>query len=318
MDYHLMYNDIIKKVNALFKEDSNLRKKIYQRINFSPLQIAEQKDMHENLVRETSRKFHVTIRFFRDFIERTYMSRMVPFHSYTGLIEAHDLIERFMGTELAPITLEAILAIAIPWEKIMIRNLFRMFIYDQVDRPDVELQKLVILINGLEEAKRFRESKGSWSSDIESFSKFYEEEFMVDELSDMDETESILEAIRDEENYKWYLNSVVFPVMLQKYENHIFDFEDKKANSWKEVWERLKALPKIDGMDKPKHRLENPDTLRYIIKDVLMQYHLGSLHLYHPMWIFGSRHYWMVLHDYLHDFQLEFEKYQMQRMLEEV
>ena len=115
----------------------------------------------------------------------------------------------------------------------MIRNLFRMFIYDQVDRPDVELQKLVILINGLEEAKRFRESKGSWSSDIESFSKFYEEEFMVDELSDMDETESILEAIRDEENYKWYLNSVVFPVMLQKYENHIFDFEDKKLTAGK-------------------------------------------------------------------------------------
>ena len=58
--------------------------------------------------------------------------------------------------------------------------------------------------------------------------------------------------------------------------------------------------------------------MRFIIKDALMQYHTGSLHLYHPMWIFGSRNYWMVLHDYLIDFQLDFECYQMQRILEEV
>ena len=318
MDYHFMYNNLMKKVNALFREDSALRKRIYQRIDYSPLQISEQMDMNEDIVRETGKKFHIAIRFFRDFIERTYVSRVVPLHSYAGLIEAHDLLERFIGTELAPIMLEAILAIAIPWENIMIRNFFRMFIYDEIDRPDVELQKLVILICGLEEAKRFRESKGSWSSDIQSFSKFYEDEFMTTELSDMDETESILNAIRNEENYKWYLDAVVFPIMLQKYENHIFDFADKNANSWKEIWERINNLPKIDGTDKSKHRLENPDTLRFIIKDALMQYHTGSLHLYHPMWIFGSRHYWMVLHDYLHDFQLEFEKYQMECMMEEV
>lgn len=318
MDYHMMYNDLMKKVNALFGEESNLRKKIYQKISYSPLQISEQKDMNEDLVRETSKKFHIAIRFFRDFIERTYVSRMVPLHSYTGLIEVHDLLERFMGTELAPLMLESILAIAIPWENIMIRNLFRMFIYDETDRPDVELQKLVILICGLEEAKRFRESKGSWSSDIMSFSKFYEDEFMTTELSDMDETESILCAIRDEENYKWYLNSVVFPIASQKYENHVFDFEDKHPNSWREVWERLNNLPRIDGVERPRYMLENQDTLRFIIKDALMQYHTGSLHLYHPMWLFGSKHYWMVLHDYLHDFQQEFELYQMKAMMEEV
>ena len=141
MDYHMMYNDLMKKVNALFGEESNLRKKIYQKIIYSPLQISEQKDMNEDLVRETSKKFHIAIRFFRDFIERTYVSRMVPLHSYTGLIEVHDLLERFMGTELAPLMLESILAIAIPWENIMIRNLFRMFIYDETDRPDVHLQR---------------------------------------------------------------------------------------------------------------------------------------------------------------------------------
>lgn len=318
MDYHFMYNDLMKKVNALFRDDSILRKKIYQRINYSPLQSSEQMDMREGIVRDTSKRFHIAIRFFRDFIERTYVSRMVALHSYAGLIEAHDLLERFMGAELAPIMMEAIMAIAIPLENIMIRNLFRMFIYDEIDRPDVELQKLVILICGLEEAKRFRESKGSWSSDIQSFSKFYEDEFMTTELSDMDETESILNAIRDEENCKWYLNSVVFPIMLQKYENHVFDFTDKNANSWRDIWERLNSLPRIDGMDKPKHTLENADTLKFIIKDALMQYHTGCLHLYHPMWIFGSRNYWMVLYDYLHDFQLEFENIQMNKMMEEV
>lgn len=318
MDYHLMYNALIKKVNALFKEDSNIRKKIYQRINFSSLQISEQKDKREELVRETSAKFHVAVRFFRDFIERTYISRMVPFHSYTGLIEAQDLMERFMGNELAPISLEAILAIAIPWEKVMIRNLLKMFVYDDIDRPDVELQKLVILVCGLEEAKRYQESKGSWSSDIQSLSRFYDDEFMTIEMSDMEETEPLLETIRDEENYKWYLNSLVFPIMLQKYENHIFDFEDKKSDSWRDILERLNQLPKIDGLDKPKHMLENPETMRFIIKDALNHYHTGSLHLYHPMWIFGSRNYWMVLHDYLNDFQLDFECYQMCRMMEEV
>ena len=318
MDYHIMYNDLIKKVNSLFKENSNIRKKIYKRINYSPMQISEQKDWSEEIVREMSEKFHVTVRFFRDFIERIYISRMVPFHSYTGFIEAHDLLERFMGNELAPISLEAILAIAIPWEKILVRNLLRMFVYDDIDRPDVELQKLVILICGLEEAKRHQESKGGWSSDIQSLSKFYEDEFMTTEMSDMEETEALLEAIRGEENYKWYLNSLVFPIMLQKYENHIFDFEDKKSDSWRNIWERINQLPKIDGMDRPKHTLENSETMRFIIKDALMQYHTGSLHLYHPMWIFGSRNYWMVLHDYLIDFQLDFECYQMQRILEEV
>ena len=318
MDYHLMYNDLMEKVNALFKEGSNIRKKIYQRINYSTIQISDQKDKHEEIVRETRAKFHVSVRYLRDFIERTYISRMVPFHSYTGLIEAHDLLEGFMGNELAPISLEAILAIAIPWEKVMIRNLLRMVVYDEIDRPDIELQKLVILICGLEEAKRYQESKGGWSSDIQSLSKFYEEEFMAIEMSDMEEIETLLEAIRDEENYKWYLNSLVFPIMLQKYENHIFEFEDKKSDSWRDIWERINHIPKIDGMDKPKHALENPETMRFIIKDALMQYHTGSLHLYHPMWIFGSRNYWMVLHDYLNDFQLDFECYQMRRMMEEV
>ena len=87
MDHHLMNNDLMKKVNALFKEGSNIRKKIYQRINYSPILISEQKDKREEIVREASAKFHVAIRFFRDFIERTYISCVVPFHSYTGLIE---------------------------------------------------------------------------------------------------------------------------------------------------------------------------------------------------------------------------------------
>lgn len=45
MDYHIMYNDLIKKVNSLFKKNSNIRKKIYKRINYSPMQISEQKDI---------------------------------------------------------------------------------------------------------------------------------------------------------------------------------------------------------------------------------------------------------------------------------
>ncbi len=109
--------------------------------------------------------------------------------------------------------------------------------------------------------------------------------------SDLDETGSILETIRDDDNHMWYLNSVVFPIMLQKYENKVFDFEDKKPDSWKEIWERLNELPGLDGRPKPKYTLENPETLKFIIKNALMRYHVGSLHLYHPMWIFGRIHY---------------------------
>ena len=321
MDYHLKYNELMEKTNALFAEDSKILERIHTMIRFSPMQVVERKDEKEEIVRETEKKFSVVCRYFRDFIERNYVSRVKPFRSYTGILEAYDLIDRFMGDDLGAITMEAVITISLPGEKAPLRNLIRMLIHDNPADEKTELKRLVIFINALEEAKRYQEAKGDWSSDDQPLSVFYAGTFMDVEMSDMGKMDEMLTAIRDEGSFRWYLRSVIYPLILQKFDNCIFEMDDIRSGSWKRVWERLKNVPTFDSdetIGQGKYGLENEETIQMIIKDALIQYHSGALYLYHPMWLFGSRLYWDVLNDYLRMFQQDFELYQMKQMMEAV
>ena len=322
MDYHLMYNDLMDKTNAIFAENENIRNRIHRMIGYSPMQIVERKDEREMIVRDTSKKFHVVCRFLRDFIERNYVSRVKPFRSYTGILEAYDLVDRFMGDDLGAITMEAIIAIGLPGEKAPLRNMMQLFIYDNPANEKVALKGLVIFINALEEAKKYQEAKGDWSSDDQPLSVFYAGAFMDVEMSDMEKMDQMLAAIRDEDSFHWYLRSVVYPLIMQKFDNCIFELDDIRSDSWKRVWDRLKTIPAIDSdtetVGNGKYVLENEDTIKMIIKDALVQYRSGALYLYHPMWLFGSRLYWDVLNDYLRMFQQDFELYQMKQMMEAI
>ena len=208
MDYHLMYNDLMDKTNAIFAKDDSIRIRIHKMIGYSPLQFVERKDEREMIVRETSKKFQVVCRFFRDFIERNYVSRMKPFRSYSGILEAYDVIDRFMKDDLGAIAMEAVIAIGMPGEKAPLRNLMRMLIYDDQTNEKIALKRLVIFINALEAAKKYQESKGDWSSDDQSLSEFYAGAFMEVEMSD--ETEEIeipsfiqvIREVTEDENYK--------------------------------------------------------------------------------------------------------------------
>ena len=321
MEYHLKYSELIDKTKALFAEDQKILKRIFSMIGYSPLQSLETKDEWEKAVRETEKKFQVVCRFLRDFTERNYVSRMKPFRSYTGILEAYDLVDRFMGEELGSITLEAILAISLTGEKAPISNLLRMLIFDDRTNEKTALKRLVIFINALEEAKRYREAKEDWSSSEQSLSAYYSGWFYDNEISDMEKTDEMLEALRNENSYTWYLRSVIYPLVMQKFENTIFDPDYIKSDSWKRVWDRLKKVPSADGSAEggtPGNYVSgNEEIIRMIIKDALSQYHSGTLYTYHPMWLFGSRLYWDVLNDYLRMFQQDFELYQMKKMMEE-
>ncbi len=320
MDHHLKYNELMDKTNALFAEDHNIRTRIQKMTGYSPMQIVERKDEKEEIVRETEKKFHVVCRFLRDFIERNYVSRVKPFRSYTGILESYDLIDRFMGDELGAITMEAIIAISLPGEKAPIKNLMRMLIFDTATNEKTALMRLVVFINALEEAKRFREAKGDWGSAEQSLSAFYSGEFMDIELSDMERMDEMLLAIRDEEAFRWYLRRVIYPLIMQKFDNFIFVMDDVKSDSWKRAWERLKKAPAFDETEENigNYGLENEDTIQMIIKDAYSQFRSGTLYTYHPMWLFGSRLYWDVLNDYLRMFQQDFELYQMKQMMEDM
>ena len=321
MDYHLKYNELMEKTNALFAEDSKILERIHTMIRFSPMQVVERKDEKEEIVRETEKKFSVVCRFFRDFIERNYVSRVKPFRSYTGILEAYDLIDRFMGDDLGAITMEAVITISLPGEKTPLRNLIRMLIHDNPADEKTALKRLVIFINALEEAKRYQEAKGDWSSDDQPLSVFYAGTFMDVEMSDIEKMDEMLAAIRNEDSFRWYLRSMIYPLILQKFDNCIFEMDDIRSDSWKRVWERLKNIPAFDSdetIGQGKYGLENEETIQMIIKDALIQYHSGALYLYHPMWLFGSRLYWDVLNDYLRMFQQDFELYQMKQMMEAV
>lgn len=322
MDLHLKYNGLIDKTKALFAEDRQILKRVLGSVRYSPMQVIERMDEMEETVRETERRFSVTCRFLRDFIERNYVSRVKPFRSYTGILEAYDLVDRFMGDELGAITMEAIIAISLPGEKAPLRNLMRMLIHDDPTNEKTALKRLVIFINALEEAKRFQEAKGDWSSDDQPLSVFYSGMFMDIEMSDMEKTDEMLAAIRQEDSFRWYLRNVIYPLIMQKFDNGVFVMDDIKSDSWRRVWERLKTVPAIDGdleiTGQGKYALENEDTIQMIIKDALIQYRSGTLYTYHPMWLFGSRLYWDVLNDYLRMFQQDFELYQMKKMMEAV
>ena len=322
MDYHLMYNDIMDKTNAIFAENTNIRNRIYKTTGYSPMQIVERKDEREMIVRDTTKKFRVVCRFLRDFIERNYVSRVKPFRSYAGILEAYDLIDRFMGDDLGAITMEAIITISLPGERVPLRNLIRLLIYDDPVNEKTALKRLVIFINALEEAKKYQEAKGDWSSDDQSLSAFYAGAFMDVEILDMEKMDQMLAAIRDENSFHWYLRNVIYPLIMQKFDTCIFELDDIKSDSWKRVWERLKNIPAIDNDSETvgdgKYVLENDDTIQMIIKDALIQYRSGALYLYHPMWLFGSRLYWDVLNDYLRMFQQDFELYQMNQMMEAI
>ena len=88
MDYHLMYNDLMDKTNAIFVDAENVRSRVHKMIGYSPMQIIEKADEREMLVREINKKFRVVCGFFRDFIERNYVSRIKPFRSYSGLLQS--------------------------------------------------------------------------------------------------------------------------------------------------------------------------------------------------------------------------------------
>lgn len=322
MDYHLMYNDLMDKTNAIFAKDDNIRSRIHKMIGYSPLQIVERKDEREMIVRETSKKFQVVCRFLRDFIERNYVSRVKPFRSYSGILEAYDLIDRFLKEDLGAIAIEAIIAIGMPGEKAPLRNLMRMLIYDDRTSENIALKRLVIFISALEAAKKYQESKGQWSSDDQSLSEFYAGAFMDVEMSDMGKMDELLTAIRNEEAYRWYLHSVIYPLIMQKFGGGVFEIDEVKSDSWRKVWELLKKVPSVDGdtetVGQGKYALENEDTIQMIIKDALTQYRSGTLYTYHPMWLFGSRLYWDVLNDYYRMFQQDFELYQMEQMMEAI
>ena len=236
--------------------------------------------------------------------------------------EAFDLIDRFMGSDVAPVAMEAIIAISLPGEKAPIQNLFRMFFYDDPNDDRIALKRLTVFIDALEEAKRYREAKSTWSSGDQPLSVYYAGEFMTTEMADMEEMDDMLAAIRNEDTYSWYLKKVIYPLIMQKFENCVFNFDDIKHDSWERVWEKLKDVGEvgvdIDITGSGKYSLENEDTIRMIIKDAITQYHSGTLYLYHPMWIFGSRWYWMVLDDYLRMFQQDFELYQMKQLMEHI
>ena len=320
MDYHLMYNDLMDKTNAIFVDAENVRSRVHKMIGYSPMQIIERADEREMLVRETNKKFRVVCGFLRDFIERNYVSRIKPFRSYSGLLQAYDLIERFMGAELAPLMLEGIIAMSMAGEKLPVKNLFRLFIYDVPTDKNVALQRLVIFIRSLEETKRFHESRGAWGSDDQTLDEYYSGWFVDAEATELDEMDSMLSAIRDEDAYKWYLRRLIYPIVMQKFDNTIFDVQDIKSDSWRRAWEKIKNIPDIDGdtvtIGESRYSLENEDTIKMIIKDAYRQFYTDELHMYHPMWIFGSKLYWDVLYDYLNNFQQDFELYQMQQMME--
>ena len=81
-------------------------------IGYSPVQIVEHKDELEKIVRETEKKVDVVCGLLRDFVERNYISRMKPFRSYSGILEAYDLVDGFMGYKLGPIMMmEALLLV---------------------------------------------------------------------------------------------------------------------------------------------------------------------------------------------------------------
>lgn len=322
MDYHIMYNDLMDKTNAIFADDDNIRSRIHKMIGYSPLQIVEHKDEREIIVRETSKKFQVVYRFFRDFIERNYVSRVKPFRSYSGILEAYDLIDRFMKDDLGAIAMEAVIAIGMPGEKAPLRNLMLMLIYDDKTNEKIALKRLVIFISALEAAKKYQESKGDWSSDDQSLSEFYAGAFIDVEMFDIEKMDEMLAAIRDEEAYRWYLHSVIYPLIMQKFGGCVFEVDEVKSDSWRKVWELLKKVPPVDGdtetVVQGRYALENEDTIQMIIKDALSQYRSGTLYTYHPMWLFGSRLYWDVLNDYYRMFQQDFELYQMEQMMEAI
>ena len=322
IDYHLMYNELMDKTNAIFAEDDNIRSRIHRIIGFSPMQIVERKDEQEMIVRETSKKFQVVCRFFRDFIERNYVSRVKPFRSYSGILEAYDLIDRFMKEDLGAIAMEAVIAISMPGEKAPLRNLMRMLIFDDQTDEKMALKRLVIFISALEAAKKYQESKGDWSSDDQSLSEFYAGAFMDVEMSDMEKMDEMLIAIRNEESYRWYLHSIIYPLIMQKFGGCIFEIDEIKSDSWRKIWELLKRVPSVDGetgtVGQGKYALENEDTIQMIIRDALVQYRSGTLYTYHPMWLFGSRLYWDVLNDYYRMFQQDFELYQIEKMMEAI
>lgn len=320
MDYHLMYSDLMDKTNALFSENAEIMNRIRKMIGYYPVQIIEKADEHEMLVRETDKKFRVVCGFLRDFIERNYVSRIKPFRSYSGLLQAYDLIERFMGAELAPLMLEGIISMSLAGEKLPVQNLFKLFIYDAPADKNVALQRLVIFIRSLEETKRFNEARGAWGSDDQSLGEYYNGWFMDTDITEWDEMDSMLSAIRDENDFRWYLRNVIYLIVMQKFDNTVFDAQDIKRDSWRRAWEKIKNIHDIGGdtvtIGESSYSLENEGTIKMIIKDAYRQYYTDALHMYHPMWIFGSKLYWDVLYDYLNFFQQDFELYQMQQMME--
>ena len=319
MNHHLMYKDLIDKTNMLFVENAEVMSRIQKMIGYYPMQIIEKADECEMLVRVTNKKIHVVCRFLRDFIERNYVSRIKPFRSYSGLLQAYDLIERFMGAELAPLMLEGIISMSLAGEKLPVQNLFRFFIYDSPADKNIALQRLVIFIRSLEETKRFNEARGAWGSVDQSLGEYYSGCFMDVDATDRSELDSMLLAIRNEDVFRWYMRSVIYPIIMQKFDNTIFDVQDIKSDSWRRVWEKIKNTPDIGGdsitVGEGIYSLENEDAIKMIIKDACRQYYSDALHMYHPMWIFGSKLYWDVLFDYLNNFQQDFELYQMQQMM---
>ena len=62
MDYHLMYNDLMDKTNAIFVDAENVRSRVHKMIGYSPMQIIEKADEREMLVREINKKNLILVR----------------------------------------------------------------------------------------------------------------------------------------------------------------------------------------------------------------------------------------------------------------
>ncbi|MBR4164462.1 MAG: hypothetical protein IKR11_13140 [Solobacterium sp.] len=275
-------------------------------------------DAYEAAICETVKSFHVVCAFFRDFIQQNHVTGIMPFRSYAGLIEVYDLVERFMGCDVAAIATEAIIALSFPDEVALIQNLLCMIVYDDPNDERTALKRLTIFTCVLESIKRYRESKDEENKNKQTLPAFYADVFEKIELADMNKMDEMLAAIRDEDVYRWYLKNVIYPLVMQKHDNSVFETGNSKDDSWEVIWDRLKQVPVIGDDDEiigqKKYTLDNADTIQMILNDARSQFFSGSLQFYHPMWLFGNGLYWSVLYDYLNSFQRDFELYQMKQM----
>lgn len=314
-----MYENLISRVESVFAGDEAIRGRLLDRIGHTSVMEVKDRNSGEDAVREAGHRFSTICRYYRGMLERNYLCRNQVACSYYGTYDLYDVIYDYCGGRLAPIIVEALLAIGRPWEKSPIQDLLKFLLFDEKDSKDTELMKLTVFVEALEKAKSFGESKGSWESDPQSLSRYYEGYFSGVERMDFERTAALLAPVRKENCYLWYLQDVIYPIAMQAYENHAFEYEALKSTSWKEAWQRLRAeeVPclRYDGVaDISEVCGGNEEIIRMLVKEGMLHFQMGTLHLYHPLWVFGSTLYMPVLNDFTNVFRVAAELQQLQKL----